>query len=81
MKREWLRSKDLTKTAIFGSVKDAVGWEKSFKNIEVTNIDTDKPTASVHYSTPDKRKCSLYITASDTMAAEERSYHYSSRHQ
>ena len=33
------------------SVKDAVGWEKSFKDIKVTNIDTDKPTVSVYYST------------------------------
>lgn len=49
------------------SVKDAVGWEKSFKDIKVTNIDTDKPTVSVYYSTAwTNGNVRLYITASDT---------------
>ena len=49
------------------SVKDAVGWVKSFKDIEVTNIDKDKPTVSVDYSDAwTNGNVRLYITASDT---------------
>ena len=57
---------DLRNGTYSASVKDAVVG-KVFKDIKVTNIDTDKPTVSVYYSTAwTNGNVRLYITASDT---------------